>query len=200
MAKKKNTSSRSTGGRSTGGTGNARNTRSGSTETPGIGTRYQSPEGNYDLASPPRRQVRPGPNSGMTGILICAIPFVAGVLLWVYMIVLQSQVSRRLLLVQVIAAALILLVNLYQLFFRGYDDNVKRHLIVNFLAEWLFALGGSYIGGVYLLTEPVNAQAMGMYTFMEFMAKFLVCGAMAMIPCMIISVMMWLVVQIFGKE
>lgn len=138
-------------------------------------------------------QQRPGPLSGVAAVLL----FLGGVLVWFVLFSLKGELSRQILTIEIVVNVILLAVNIYAICRIGYDGFVKNGL-VTWSLNVILAMAGFYLTGLKML--KISAAGMEWLTdFMEFMVFLLLASLMSLVPTLLICLVMWLVMAVFGE-
>lgn len=143
-----------------------------------------------------------GPFSGMfSGLLlgiIIGILFLVGVVAWVLLLTLVSGSSQtKILVIQLIVSIILLAANICMICFVGYDGFGKT-MWVTWVAGIVLSIIGFYIAGIPMM--PLAQGRSGLLKFfLELVFYIPVSAALTVIPTLIINILMWLIMNIFGN-
>ena len=144
-----------------------------------------------------------GPFSGMlSGMLlgvIMGILFLIGVVAWILLLTLVSGPSQtKILVIQLIVSIILLAANICGICFVGYDG-FGRTMWLTWVCGIVLSIIGFYIAGIPMM--PL-AQGKGLLLkfFLELIFYIPVSAALTVIPALIINVVVWLIMNIFGKS
>lgn len=141
---------------------------------------------------PPRGSYRPGPLTGIAAFLI----FLGGILVWFFLFSLDGWVSRKIFQVELVVNGILLVANVFAICRIGYDGFV-RNTSVTMVFNLIFAMIGFYLARVHIL--PVPAAGMEwMFKAAEFFLFFVLATLMSMVPTLVICLVMWLIMAVFG--
>ena len=144
-----------------------------------------------------------GPFSGMlSGMMlgiILGILFLIGVVAWVLLLTLVSGPSQtKILIIQLIVSIILRAANICAICFVGYDG-FGRTMWLTWVAGIVFSIIGFYIAGI-----PMMPLAQGKTWLLKFFLELIfyipVAAVLTVIPALIINVLMWLIMNIFGKQ
>lgn len=155
----------------------------------------QSPHDFNIRLSMPLFDQRPGLIAG----ILMTLFFTGGILVWIYLFSMDNDMARKILVVEAIVNVILLLVNLYCILRVGYDGFL-RNLGMTWLLNVVLTIVGFYMGHVHLLAAAADGQSILLHGFLEFIVFVLLTALMAVVPTLIISLLMWLIMAIFGRR
>ncbi len=140
----------------------------------------------------PRSSYRPGPLSGIAAFLM----FLGGILVWFFLFSLDGWVSRKIFQVELVVNVILLAANVFAICRIGYDGFV-RNTSVTLVFNLLLAVIGFYLAGVHILPVPAGGMEWA-FKAAEFFVFFVLAILMSMVPTLVICLVMWLIMAVFG--
>lgn len=134
---------------------------------------------------------------GLIAGILLALFFTAGILVWIYLFSMDNETARKILVVEAVVNVILLAVNLFCILRVGYDGFL-RNLGMTWLLNIVLTIIGFYIGHIHLLAAAADGQSVLLHGFLEFLVFVLLTALMAVVPTLIISLLMWLLMAIFG--
>ncbi len=131
--------------------------------------------------------------------VILIILFVAGIFLWLYVFALGDQTCRQILFIEIIVSIIILAGCLYGICRLGYEDNLWLNIKLNYLISFILSMIGFYISRIPIISRPDSARAEVLFYVIQFIVYALISASMAMIPVLVICVLIWIIMKIFGR-
>lgn len=134
---------------------------------------------------------------GLIAGILLALFFTAGILVWIYLFSMDNATARKILVVEAVVNVILLAVNLFCILRVGYDGFLKN-LGMTWLLNIVLTIIGFYICHIHLLAAAADGQSALLHGFLEFLVFVLLTALMAVVPTLIISLLMWLIMAIFG--
>lgn len=141
---------------------------------------------------PLRSSHRPGPLTGIAAFLA----FLGGILVWFFLFSMDGWVSRKIFQVELIVNVILLAANVFAICRIGYDGFV-RNTSVTLVFNLVFAMIGFYLAHVHILPVPAGGMEW-IFKAAEFFLFFVLAVLMSMVPTLVICLVMWLIMAIFG--
>lgn len=135
---------------------------------------------------------------GLIAGIVLTLFFTGGILVWIYLFSMDNDTARKILIVEAVVNVILMLVNIYCILRVGYDGFL-RNLGMTWLLNVVLTIIGFYIGHIHLLAAAANDQSVLLHGFLEFLVFALLTALMAVVPTLIICLLMWLIMAIFGK-
>lgn len=135
---------------------------------------------------------------GLIAGIVLTLFFTGGILVWIYLFSMDNDTARKILIVEAVVNVILMLVNIYCILRVGYDGFL-RNLGMTWLLNVVLTIIGFYIGHIHLLAAAANDQSVLLHGFLEFLVFVLLTALMAVVPTLIICLLMWLIMAIFGK-
>ncbi|MDO5538807.1 MAG: hypothetical protein Q4F83_01865 [Eubacteriales bacterium] len=125
--------------------------------------------------------------------------FFIGLFAWGYLLTARDAQIRRILIAESVVIILTLLGSIVRILYFRYEENILRHVQLTVAASGVMAVIGYYIAGIHILAAAAAPEAEVFYSMMEFFVFLGVAVILNFIPSLMIAVLMWIFVRIFGK-
>lgn len=128
--------------------------------------------------------------------IFTALFFLGGIFVWFCLFAMAE--AGPVLILELVVNVVVFLVNLYAICRIGYDG-FEKNLKVTYTGEIFLTIIGFYIGGIHFLKIPAGGTD-PVYRFLEFLVFVIFAVFAAVLPSVIIALIMWLVMSVFGKH
>jgi len=118
---------------------------------------------------------------------------------WIYLFRVKEESYRLLRLDVLIVAGIVLICSLISIFFVGYDDRLRRNIIITMAIETVLSVVAFYWSKVGLLARPEGADASAMFHFLQFFIYLLCAVVLTFLPAVATSLLAWLIMKLFGR-
>lgn len=125
--------------------------------------------------------------------------FFIGLFAWGYLLTARDAQIRRIRIVEAVVIVLTLIGSIARILYFRYEENILRHIQLTVVAAGAMAVIGYYMAGIHILAEAAAPGAEVFYFMLEFFVFLGVAVILNFIPSLIMAVMMWVFVRIFGK-
>lgn len=128
--------------------------------------------------------------------IFAALFFLGGIFVWVF--IFAATGTETVLNLEIVINIIVFLINLFAICRIGYDGFLKN-LKVTYGGEIYLTVIGFYLGDIHFLKIPAGGTDL-LYRFLEFLAFIIFSVFAAILPSVIICLIMWLVMSVFGKN
>lgn len=125
-----------------------------------------------------------------------ALLAVLGILFWYLLFDLQSQEATKILVVAICVDVITLAVNVFMICRVGYESFL-HDFGISYSLNVVLSVIGLYIANVQLIANPDGSQ---MIAFWRFALFIFVSALMNLMPTILICLLMWIVMSIFGTR
>ncbi|HIS46828.1 MAG TPA: hypothetical protein IAB46_04545 [Candidatus Scybalocola faecigallinarum] len=122
--------------------------------------------------------------AGVLATLFC----IGGVVIWFYVLGRSGEISHKILVVEIVVSLILLALNIFGICRIGYDGFLKSAAATGVIHVVLTTIG-FYLAGLELMDGA-----------MRFAIYLGIAALMAVLPTMVISVIMWGIMALFGDE
>lgn len=127
------------------------------------------------------------------------ILFFAGLFAWGYVISESGGSCKRLLRVEIVVQAVMLIGSIVRIGLFDYEENISFHIQVTFAVNVLVSVVGYYIANIHVMQVTGAVQTEAFYYIIDFFVEILIAAALGFLPSIVIAVLMWVLVRIFAK-
>lgn len=132
-------------------------------------------------------------------LVVGVILFFAGLFGWGYVIAEGGASCRKLLIVEIIVQLLVLVGSVFRIGMFDYEEKILFHIRATLAVDTLVSVIGFYIAGIHIMAVSGAQQAESFYIIIDFFVQLLIAVVLGFLPSIIIAVLMWVLVRIFGK-
>ena len=106
----------------------------------------------------------------------------------------------RLLKAEIIVQLLMLAGSIFRIGFFDYEENIGFHIKATLAVDTLVSVVAFLIAGIHILSAENVGSAASFYYIMDFFVQLVMALILAFLPSLILAVLMWVVVRIFGQQ
>ena len=127
-------------------------------------------------------------------------PFLLGLFGWGYVLAERNGTCSRLLKAEIIVQLLMLAGSIVRIGFFDYEENIGFHIRATLAVDTLVSVVAFLIAGIHILSVENVGSAASFYYIMDFFVQLVMALILAFLPSLILAVLMWTVVRIFGQQ
>ena len=124
-------------------------------------------------------------------LIIGIVLFFLGLFGWGYVLAERNGTCSRLLKAEIIVQLLMLF---------DYEENIGFHIRATLAVDTLVSVVAFLIAGIHILSVENVGSAASFYYIMDFFVQLVMALILAFLPSLILAVLMWTVVRIFGQQ
>ena len=128
-------------------------------------------------------------------LIIGIVLFFLGLFGWGYVLAERNGTCSRLLKAEIIVQLLMLAGSIFRIGFFDYEENIGFHIKATLVSVVAFL-----IAGIHILSAENVGSAASFYYIMDFFVQLVMALILAFLPSLILAVLMWVVVRIFGQQ
>lgn len=133
-------------------------------------------------------------------LIIGIILFFLGLFGWGYVLAERNGSCSRLLKAEIIVQILMLVGSIARIGFFDYEDKIGFHIKATLAVDTLFSVAAFLIAGIHILPMENTGSVASFYYIMDFFVQLVMALILAFLPALILAVLMWVVVRIFGQK
>lgn len=132
-------------------------------------------------------------------LIIGIVLFFLGLFGWGYVLAERNGNCSRLFKAEIIVQLLMLGGSIVRIVFFDYEENIGFHIKATLAVDTLVSVITFLIVGIHILSVENVGSAASFYYIMDFFVQFVMALILAFLPSLILALLMWTVVRIFGQ-
>lgn len=133
-------------------------------------------------------------------LVIGIVLFFLGLFGWGYVLAEKNGNCSQILKVEIIVQILMLVGSIARIGFFDYEENIGFHIKATLAVNTLVSVITFLIAGIHILSAENMGNAASFYYIIDFFVQLVIALILAFLPSLILAVLMWTVVRIFGQQ